>query len=205
MVWGAIAGAAISGAASYLGSRKRNQAQQQAADKQIEFQERMSNTAYQRAFADMRAAGINPILAAKTGGASTPPGTMPVFQDEIGPAVNSALASAQGIADINLKRANTELVKAQATLSEALVPGASTIATLTKQAENLVNATTGIIGKSEEGYKETLESMQSTLTDLFEKIDKMGGSAKQTIIQIKNEVSGKAKTFIEEFEKRIGN
>ena len=82
------------------------------AQKQREWEEMMSNTAYQRAVKDMQAAGVNPALAMSNGSASTPSGSSASSVSPLGGINMSDLMSA---IMLPLQR---KLIKSQAKMYE---------------------------------------------------------------------------------------
>lgn len=111
-------GTAISAGASLLGGVLGNRARRKEARRQRQWQERMANTAYQRAANDLEAAGLNRILALGKP-ASTPPGAMAQQSDVISPAVSTALAARRQSQELKVMDAQEKQVRAQTAQTEA--------------------------------------------------------------------------------------
>lgn len=107
------------------GQREANETNLQIAREQMGFQREMSDTAYQRAVKDMKAAGLNPMLALMRGGASTPPGASAHMENEQALAsgyISSAFKKATEILSVRKMSAEARKIEAEAALTESEVP-----------------------------------------------------------------------------------
>lgn len=112
-------GAAMGAVGSYLGGQSANKANQQMAQNQMDFQKMMSDTSYQRSVKDLKAAGLNPMLAYTQGGASTPQGATATMENVLGNSTNSAFQSAMTSQQVRNNQAQMQLTGAQIDATEA--------------------------------------------------------------------------------------
>lgn len=191
--------------ASVLGGILTNQSNAEQASDNRDWQERMSNTSYQRAVKDLESAGLNPMLAYARGGASTPSGAQATISNPLESVPSSAVAIANAktqrdqveaaTAKMNVETENLQLsgrlIEAQTAESNARATDAAASAALKQSQIPEVGARIGLMDSQvkqiEAGIKEIVSRVDlnhATLPEIKARISNLIASSRLTTAQI---------------------
>lgn len=124
---GALTKVAVPIVASWVGAKAQQEGAESAnilqvseAERNRQWQTEMSNTAHQREVEDLKKAGLNPVLSATHGGASTPSSVMPSTLNPSQNFAQSGVQLARLMAEVDLLNAQAERERSQVTLNDVI-------------------------------------------------------------------------------------
>lgn len=174
-----LAGDVIGGLFGRSGQSSANAANLRIARENREWQERMSNTAYQRATKDLEAAGLNRILA-MGGPSSTPAGNTATMQNEMAP-LQEGISKGVGTAlQARLMKQQIANMKAQERLTDAQRLALGPAATAGSGIEEIILNTRQRLSPQNIDYQNLLEAIpehiSNAATSARAKIDEIAES-----------------------------
>lgn len=181
----------------FLGERKHDRSVH-AAEAQMGFQERMRNTAYQAAVGDMKAAGLNPMLAYHQGGSHSPSGAMASSEHSEGSMLSSAVHARRAQEEVKNLAAERERIQAQTKLTNAQAEAIGPAATV---AGGVVTGLKAIGSKKEQIQEKVTDFMERVVEEL---VPGIRHSAGQVASRVMSSDAGKLVEQVVENYKSVG-
>lgn len=185
-----IGAAALGGMLGKSGQDSANRKNLQIAREQMDFQKYMSNTAHQRSVRDLRAAGLNPILAAKAP-ASTPQGASATMLNSNAQLAANVSGLTQSLANVRQTEAQTKKIIAQ---TQAIKPASEIGGAVGDSLQKFIST----IKDPEQRalMKKKIEAMTSTAKDnIGDKFEMLIQHDIRQVQQLRNKLTKKAKGY----------